>query len=229
MSFWDWFRFYAAGNFYFWWIAFIAVSAVGYPFLRAFRLWQSKRRFLQSQSARLENPQNAEVRFQLANLYAEGRSWRKAEEQARESVRVAKENPLYEGAVPYHFLLLFGRALYERKNYDEAADAFRQALEAKAERGVADARFGLGKTLYRRGDAAKAVDALRTSIEENQSNLEAYFRLAQAAAALGRPRDVDWARAEFRRVARSLPRFAGRRRFRWRLAFFLFPLMRHLA
>lgn len=229
MSFWDWFRFYAAGNIYFWWIAFIAASSLLYPLVRRFRLWQSRRRFLESQSARLENPQNADVRFQLANLYAVGGSWRRAEEHARDAVRVASENPLYEGRVPYHFLLLLGQALHQRRKYDEAADAFRRALEAPAERGVADARFGLGKTLLRRGDAAEAMDVLRMAIDENQSNLEAYFRLAQAAAVLGRAADADWARTEFRKVARSLPRFAGRRRFRWRLAFFLFPIVRHLA
>jgi tetratricopeptide (TPR) repeat protein len=229
MSFGDWFRYYCLGNLYFWWVAFIATSTVAYPFIRQFRLWQSKRRFMESQSARLSNPQNADVRFQLANLYAEGGSWRRASEHAREAVRVAGENPLYDGQVPYHFLLLLGQALYHRGVFGESVDAFERALQAKAERGHADARFGLGKALYRKGDAAKAADAYRRSIEENQSNLEAYFRLAQAAAALGKDSEVQVAIEEFRRVAASLPRFAGKRRFRWRIAFLLFPITRRLA
>jgi tetratricopeptide (TPR) repeat protein len=229
VSFWDWFRYYAAGNIYFWWIAFIVVSSLLYPVVRRFRLWQSKRRFMERQSARLGNPQNADVRFQLAHLYAEGGHWRRTEEHIRDAVRVAQENPLYEGRIPYHFLLLMGEALYHRRKYDEAVDAFRRALEAPAERGVADARFGLGKAYFRRGDGEKAVETLRIAIEENQSNLEGYFRLAQAAAFLGRFREVDWARTEFRQVARSLPRFAGRRRLRWRLAFLLFPITRHVT
>lgn len=228
MSFWDWLRFYALYNFYFWWIALAALSAAAYPILRRLRLWQSKRRFMESQSARLENPQNADVRFQLANVYAEGGSWKRAESHAREAVRVAKENPLYEGKVPYHFLLLHGQALERRGRFGEAADAFREALLAKAERGHGDARFGLGKALLRAGEPGKALDVLRQAIGENQSNLEAYFRLSQAAAMLGREAEATSARAEFRRVARSLPRFAGRRRFRWRLAFFFFPLTRHV-
>jgi tetratricopeptide (TPR) repeat protein len=229
MSFGDWFRYYFLGNFFFWWIAFAAASTLAYPFIRRFRLWQSKRRFMESQSARLANPQNADVRFQLANVYAEGGSWRRASEHAREAVRVARENPLYDGHVPYHFLLLLGQALYHRGLFGEAVDSFQQALEAKAERGYADARFGLGKALYRGGDAARAIEAYRRSIEENQSNLEAYFRLAQAAAALGRDSDAGVAREEFRHVAASLPRFAGKQRFRWRFAFLLFPITRRLA
>jgi tetratricopeptide (TPR) repeat protein len=229
MSFGDWFRYYCLGNLFFWWVAFVVVSTVAYPFVRQFRLWQSKRRFMESQSARMENPQNADVRFQLATLYAGGKSWRRAAEHARDAVRVAGENPLYDGRIPYHFLLLLGQALYHRGLFAESVEAFHRALQAKAERGYADARFGLGKALYRKGEAAGAIDAYRRSIVENQSNLEAYFRLAQASAALGKDSDVDVARAEFRRVAASLPRFAGKRRFRWRLAFLLFPILRRLA
>ncbi len=229
MSFWDWFSVYCLGNFYFWWIAFLAVSSFSYPVIRRLRLWQSKRRFMEAQSARLANPQNADVRFQLANLYAEGGSWRRAEEHAREAVRVALENPLFEGRVPYHFLLLLGQALCARRRYGEAAEVFQRALGAKAERGHGDARFGLGKALFRLGQPEKAVDAFRQAVEENQSVLEIYFRIAQAAAQLGREAEVESARAEFRRVAATLPRFAGRQRFRWRLAFWLFPVTRHLA
>jgi tetratricopeptide (TPR) repeat protein len=229
MSFGDWFRYYCLGNLYFWWVAFVAASTVAYPFIRRFRLWQSRRRFMESQSVRLANPQNADVRFQLANLYAEGGSWGRASEHAREAVRVAGENPLYDGQVPYHFLLLLGQALYHRGLFGESVQILQQALQVKAERGYADARFGLGKARYRKGEAAMATEAYRLSIEENQSNLEAYFRLAQVAADLGKDSDVGAAREEFRRVAASLPRFAGRRRFRWRMAFLFFPITRRLA
>ena len=229
MSFWQWFSVYCLGNLFFWWVAFIAISVISYPLVRRFRLWRSKVRFMEAQSARLANPQNADVRFQLAHLHAEGGSWRRAEEHARDAVRVAGENPLFEGQVPYHYLLLLGQALYRRARYGEAVEAFVKAIEAKAERGHGDAKFGLGKALFRKGEPAKAVDAYRQALEENQSVLEVYFRLAQAAAALGKESEVESARAEFRRVAATLPRFAGRQRFRWRLAFFFFPLARHLA
>src|SRR5262252_9342397 len=122
MSLWEWFTTYFMGTTTFWLIVILVVSGmsgVSFPFVRQVRLWQSKRQFLAAQSAKLENPQNADVRFQLANLYAEGGGWRRAEEHAREAVRVARENPLYEGQVPYHYLLLWGQSLYHRRRYDE--------------------------------------------------------------------------------------------------------------
>lgn len=232
MSFWDWLTTVAFSNPYFWLIAIVAIagmSGASFPFVRQIRLWQSRRRFRAAQSALLANPQNADVRFQLANLYAEGGSWRRALEHARDAVRVAQENPLFEGKVPYHYLLLLGQALYHRGLPAEAAEAFRKAIGARADRGHGDARFGLGKALFRMGETEKAVEAYRETLEENQSDLEVYFRLAQAAAALGREAECESARAEFRRVAATLPRFAGRHRFLWRLAFFFFPITRRLA
>jgi tetratricopeptide (TPR) repeat protein len=217
------------GNLFFWWIVFVAGVAAGVPFVRRFRLWQAKRRFIESQGAKLQNPQNADARFQLASIHAEGRSWRRTLEYAEDAVRVAAENPLYEGKVPYHFLRLLGEARCRRGRLDEAIDAFRRAMEAKSELGHGDAIFGLGCALLRKKDFAGAVERLKEAVRENGSNLEGYFRWAQAAAALGKPEEVAEARRQFRDVARSLPRFARQRRFRWRLAFFLFPLTRHLA
>ncbi len=217
------------GNLFFWWIVLIAVVAAGVPVVRRFRLWQAKRRFIESQGAKLQNPQNADARFQLATLFAEGGSWRRAAEYAAEAVRVASENPLYEGQVPYHFLRLLGEALYRRGRLEESIDAFRRALRAKSELGHAEAVFGLGRALLRKGEAGEALERLKDAVRENGSILEAYFRWAQAGAVLGKPEEVAEARRQFREVARALPRFAKQGRFRWRLAFFLFPLSRHLA
>lgn len=228
-SFWDWFRYGCLTNIFFWWIVLIALVTVGYPFVRLFRTWQARRRFIRGQGAQLRNPQNAEARFQLADIFARGGRWRRALEYAREAVRVAGENPLYEGQVPYHFLLLLGEALCRTRRYDEARDTYERALRAKSDLGHTEARFGLGRALYRRGETARALDCYRQVVRENESNLEAYFRLAQAAARLGKGEEAASARAEFRRVASSLPRFAGRNRLRWRLAFWLFPLARRIV
>jgi tetratricopeptide (TPR) repeat protein len=217
------------GNLFFWWLVFIAVVAAGVPVARRFRLWQAKRRFIESQGARLQNPQNADARFQLATIYAEGRSWRRAAEYAAEAVRVAGENPLYEGQIPYHFLRLLGETLYRRGRYEEALDAFQRALGAKSELGHGDAIFGLGLTHLRRKEHALALSRLKEAVRENGSQLEAYFRWAQVAAALDQPDEVAEARRQFGEVARSLPRFAKQRKVRWRLGFLLFPLTRHLA
>jgi tetratricopeptide (TPR) repeat protein len=228
MEWWSWLLYFLLGNWYTWPFIAAVVYAVASPFLRRFRLWQAKRRFIRSQGVKLENPQNADARFQLANIYAEGRSWRKAREYAQAAVKVAEENPLYEGQVPYHLLRLLGDCAYQRGLYDEAAAAYERALNAKAELGHGDARFGLGRTLLRRGELEKAFDTLNRSIEDNGSNLEGYFRLAQAAVALGRLKEAEQVKREFWRVAATLPAFAGKSRFRWRLAFVFFPITRSI-
>jgi tetratricopeptide (TPR) repeat protein len=229
MSSWDWFRYTLLHNWFFWWIAIVVLWAVAQPFVARVRLWLAKRRFIEVEGAKLLNPQNADARFQLANIYAEGRSWRRALEYASEAVRVATENPLYEGKIPYHFHRLLGDCLYRRGRLGEAVDAFRLALAAASQLGHGDARFGLGRTLLAKGEPAAAIDVLRESVRDNGSNLEAYFRWAQAAALLGNAEELEAARREFCAVARSLPRFARQKRLRWRLAFLFFPITRHLA
>src|ERR1700690_2758058 len=151
MEKWTWLL-YLFGNWYLWPVLGGILYAIASPFLRMFRLWKAKRRFIRSQGAKLQNPQNADARFQLANLYAEGGRWERARDYATEAVKVARENPLYEGQVPYHFLLLLGHSRYHRGDYAGAGQAYLEALAAKSDLGHADARFGLGRSLYRRGE-----------------------------------------------------------------------------
>jgi tetratricopeptide (TPR) repeat protein len=228
MGWWTWLL-YLLSNWYFWPFLGGILYAVAWPFIKAVRLWQIKRRFIRSQGAKLLNPQNADARFQLANIYAEGGSWTKARQYAQAAVKVAEENPLYEGQVPYHFLKLLGEASLRKGDVDASVQAFERALTAKSDLGHSEALFGLGKALYRKGDLAKSFDTLNKAIEDNSSNLEGYFRMAQAAMELGRPSHADQVKKEFWRVAASLPAFAGRHRFRWRLAFALFPITRYFV
>lgn len=227
MDWWPWL--YLLTNWYTWPFIIAFVYWVSWPVVRRVKLWQAKRRFIRSEGAKLENPQNADARFQLANIYAEGRSWSRALQYAQEAVRVAEENPLYERQVPYHFLRLLGDARFERREYAAAIEAYQRALGAKSDLGHGEAQFGLGNALYRKGETAKAFDALRRAVEDNASNLKGYFRLAQAATELGRHDDADKVKREFWRVAATLPRFAGRHRLRWRIAFLLFPLTRYIV
>jgi tetratricopeptide (TPR) repeat protein len=229
MSGWDWFRYTLLSNWFVWWIALVVGWVLLQPVMGRVRLWQAKRRFIESEGAKLQNPQNADARFQLANLYAEGRAWRRALEHAADAVRVAGENPLYEGKIPYHFLRLWGECLYRRGRFGEAVDVLRRALEARSELGHGEARFGLGRALLKKGEPGAAIDVLKEAVRDHGSNLEAYFRWAQAGALLGRAEEVEAARREFRAVAASLPRFVRQRRLRWRLAFLLFPIVRHVA
>jgi tetratricopeptide (TPR) repeat protein len=228
MGWWTWLL-YLLSNWYFWPFLGGILYAIAWPFIKSVRLWQIKRRFIRTQGARLENPQNADARFQLANIYAEGGSWTRALEYAQQAVKVAEENPLYEGQVPYHFLRLLGDASLRKGRTDLAIAAYQRALGAKSDLGHGEARFGLGKALYRKGELEKAFETLNQAIEDNSSNLEGYFRLAQAATELGRPDHADKVRKEFRRVALTLPSFAGRHRLRWRVAFLLFPLSRYFV
>jgi len=227
MDWWPW-LWYLLGNWYFWPVYGALLYGLASPFIRMVRLWQQKNRFIRSQGAKLQNPQNADARFQLANIYAENGRWKKALEYAQEAVKVAEENPLYEGQVPYHLMRLLGDAYYRRGRYDEAIAAYERALTVKSDLGYGEARFGLGRALYRKGELEKAFDVLNRAIEDNQSNLEGYFRLAQAATELGRFKEAEKVKAEFWRVAGLLPGFAGKKRLRWRAAFLIFPITRGL-
>jgi tetratricopeptide (TPR) repeat protein len=227
MGWWTWLL-YLLSNWYFWPFLGGIIYALAWPFIKAVRLWQIKRRFIRSQGVKLQNPQNADARFQLANIYAEGGSWTRALQYAQAAVKVAEENPLYEGQVPYHFLRLLGEASLRKGDPDAAVKAFERALSVKSDLGYSEARFGLGKALRRRGELEKAFTTLNQATEDNSSNLEGYFRLAQVATELGRPSHTDLVKKEFWRVAAMLPAFAGRHRLRWRLAFALFPITRFL-
>lgn len=228
MSFWDVERFLGLSPLL-WWFALLGLVALSYPLAFRFRHWQARRRFVESQGSKLLNPQNADARFQLASLYAEGRRWRKAAEFAGEAVRVAAENPLFEGRVPYSYLRLHGDALRMRGRLEEAAEAYERALTAKSDLGHADALFGLGVVRLRLGETEKAFGLLQRAVGENGSRLEGWFRLAQAADRLGRADEVEFARREFGATASSLPPFARQGRLRWRLAFLFWPLTRRLS
>src|SRR5678815_1592200 len=165
MGWWTWLL-YLLSNWYFWPFIGAVLYGAAWPFIKAFRLWQIKRRFIRSQGAKLLNPQNADARFQLANIYAEGKSWRRSLEYATEAVKVAEENPLYEGQVPYHFLRLMGDAQRRRGLYAEAAGTYERALEAKSDLGHGEARFGLGVSLQRTGQPERAFDVLNRAIED---------------------------------------------------------------
>jgi tetratricopeptide (TPR) repeat protein len=227
MERWTWLL-YLLTNWYTWPVLGGILYAIASPFVRRFRLWQAKTRFIRTQGAKLENPQNADARFQLANIYAEGGGYRQALEYAQSAVKVAEENPLYEGKVPYHMMRLLGDMYYRRRRYPEAIAAYQQSFQAKSDLGYGEARFGMGLALYRSGELEKAFDVLNRSIEDNASNLEGYFRLAQAAVELGRLKEADQVKREFWRVAAQLPAFAGKHRMRWRLAFVFFPFTRGL-
>lgn len=213
------------GTIFGWWVLFVGAFVLSMPFLNRYRAWLAKRRFMRAQGQKFANPQNADARFQLAEIYLQAGRHRPAEAYAREAVSIASTNPVYDG-VPYAYLRALGQALYGRRRYAEATDAFQRALKAKSELGYFDALIGLAKARYRAGDVKKAFEFARHAVAEQESHLEGYFRWAQAAARLRRPDDVRAARDRFWKVALNQPRYARQRRIWWRLAFIAFPISR---
>jgi Tfp pilus assembly protein PilF len=217
------------GTIFGWWILLILAFTIAAPFLGRYRAWLAKRRFMAAQGQKFSNPQNADARYQLAEIYLEAGRWKQAHMYARDAVAIAQSNPLFEGAIPYLYLRALGQALYGQRRYADAVDAFERALKAKSERGYVDALLGMSKARYRMGKAGEALEFAKHAVAEETSNLEAYFRWAQAAAKMGRAAEVAEARERFWRTALKLPRYARQRRMWWRLAFATFPLSRLLG
>ncbi len=217
------------GTIFGWWILLILAFTIAAPFLGRYRAWLAKRRFMAAQGQRFSNPQNADARYQLAEIYLEAGRWKQAHRYAYDAVAIAQTNPLFDGAVPYLYLRALGQALYGQRRYAEAVDAFDRALKAKSERGYVDALLGMSKARYRLGKTGEALEFAKHAAAEEESNLEAYFRWAQSAAKMGRAAEVAEARNRFWRVALKLPRYARQRRMWWRLAFATFPIARFLG
>ncbi len=211
-----------------WWILFLLGATAAAGLASAWRGWRRRARWHAMNRIRLENPGNAEVRFEIATMHAEARRWRRAEEFAAEAAAIAKDNPSY-GQVPHKFLRLRADALYGQGRWAEAAEAYRKSLEVRYDAGYDAALLGVARSEYRAGRPAEAFEFARHALDENSSLLEAWFRRAQAAAALGRDADVEEARQGFHRVAALLPPFGKHRRFRWKLAFAFFGLARRIA
>lgn len=217
------------GSIFGWWILFIIGAVIVGALRHRVRAWVRSRRYMGAQASKLANPQNADVRMGLAEIYLQGRRWKKAERYAREAIATAKDNPLYDGRIPYAFHTSLATALYGRRRYAEAEASFRDALASPSQTGYHEALLGLAKSLYRLKRCEEALDFARHAANENTSSLETYFRWAQAAAALGRGDEVGEARRRFHETARALPPFSRERRLRFRLAFAFFGLARRVG
>ncbi|MBI4564921.1 MAG: hypothetical protein HY716_09550 [Planctomycetes bacterium] len=216
------------GSIFGWWILFLLLGGTAAGIASLVRKWNRRRRFVAAQRARLSNPQDAEVRFGLATICAEGRKWKKALRFIEEAISIAREDPRYNH-VPYRFFKLRGDALYGLKRWKAASEAYREALAVSSDAGYEGALLGVARSEYRAGRLSEALAYSRHAVEENESLLEAYFRWAQAAAAAGNPAEQREAGRRFRAVVSSLPRFVRQRRLWWRLAFSFFPVSRRIA
>jgi tetratricopeptide (TPR) repeat protein len=85
-------------------------------------------------------------------------------------------------------LIMQGRRAYEAGQFDEAADAFRRALNAAP--ASATARVNLGLALAQRGRAADAIEQFEAALRLDADNLEAHAGLGVVLARQGRDREA---------------------------------------
>ncbi|MHC4605905.1 MAG: tetratricopeptide repeat protein [Planctomycetota bacterium] len=209
------------------WFAIVVLAVISVPFARFFGMLRERRKLIRSEGAKFANPQNAEARYRLAAICFRGHRYRKAEGLVREALEIAGKSPVYK-SVPHRFHVLLGDVHFRRKRYGEAVEAYERALAAPSDMGYGDVYLGLGRCSLRAGEPEKALEWLEKSLKERTSYLETYFRIAQAAAVLGRKDRIREARRQFSETAANIPRFARQKKFRWRLAFWFFPFFRHL-
>jgi tetratricopeptide (TPR) repeat protein len=216
------------GSIFGWWILFLIGMSLIAVLRSGYRKWLRHRRAMAANLARLSDPGNAESRFALAQVYAEGRRWKSALTLVDEAIAIARVDSRYNH-VPHRFLRLKADALYGTSEWIPARDAYHEALNVPSDTGYADALLGVARSELRAGHWKEAVEFSRHAIGEHESRLEAYFRWAQAASAGGDGAETARARAEFRRVAAMLPPFARQRRMWWRFAFLTFPIARRIG
>ncbi|HXW07723.1 MAG TPA: FG-GAP-like repeat-containing protein [Vicinamibacterales bacterium] len=99
-----------------------------------------------------------------------------------------------------------GVARLEQYNYQDAAGAFRQALDLDSSLQVA--RVNLAIALLYAGNAEEALATAQAALEESRDVLQAYYVAGLAARALG---DAETALKAFERVAGADPADAGSR------------------
>jgi tetratricopeptide (TPR) repeat protein len=182
-------------------------------------------RFRRDREAELANPANADARYQLALIWAEGGRPRKAEPLLAEAIRLTHDNPAYDG-VPHRYLRLQGDVLLALGRPAEAAEAYLASLKRPSELGYGDSYFGLGRAFQMQGRAEEALGWFQQAHRENGSRLETYFRMAQLAGALGRAGEERAAIDEFHATVRHLPRDTRERRLYWRIRFALRAIAR---
>lgn len=93
--------------------------------------------------------------------------------------------------------MILGRRAYEAGQFDDAAAAFRKAVEAAPS--SAAARVGLGMALAQRGDSAGATEQLEAALRLDAGNTTAHASLGLVMERLGRDREaVEHLQAAFR-------------------------------
>lgn len=205
------------GGYGLWCLVFFGVALLA-PLGAVLRRRAKEGAFRRAREQDLANPQNAEARHLLARIYADHGRAAKARGLLDEALRIAAESPLYD-ETPYRFRLLDAQLLERAKFLREAAAAYEAALKLKSDTGYDAAELGLARVAALRKDWLAAREWAKRAITSTSAALEAYFRWAQAARALGEREEAREARRGFDEAVRLMPRWVRQRRFYWRLRF----------
>ena len=205
----------------------VLIIVISAPVVRFLNFLRERNRFLRNEAANLANPQNADARLQLARIYCRRGRYRKALPYVEEAMKVAEENPLYD-EIPPSFHRLHGDILFGMRRYAKAEEAFNETLQLGKDVEFGEIYLRLGRCALRQRKYEDALQWFQRSVKERSSYLETYFRIAQAAAKLGRRDEIRKAKEDFSRVAANLPKFVKQSPFKWRLAFVTFPFSRRL-
>src|SRR5688572_29599509 len=138
------------GTIFGWWILFLIAASLFGVLRAAIRKWSRHRRAMAANTARLADPRNAESRFALAQVYAEGRKWKRALALIDEAIDIARSDSRYNH-VPHRFLRLKADSQYGLREWSAAAAAYHEALKVQSDAGYSDALLGVARSELRAG------------------------------------------------------------------------------
>lgn len=153
------------------------------------------------------NPANVTARRDLARIFVERGLPRKALgllEEARK--RAPKQADLW---------LLTGMAHLRAGHAEAALEPLREAIECDARVGFGEPYRVAGEAFRKLGQYEQAENAFEHYLDVNSSSVEAWFRIYQARAALGRKDDARAALHELFSTWRQLPDVHRRRHLWW--------------
>ena len=176
-----------------------------------------RRSFLRSQQSALMNPRDANARYQLGLIYLKGKKYKGAERYFNESVDIDNTNP------EYYFVL--GKTLQYRKKFQDAIEAYLQALSLDKHKGYGDIQLGLGNCYFGLKKLSDARVWFEKAIESNTSLAESYFKLALTCEKLGDRNKIKSLLQECKSVSSHSPAFLKSRNRKWGYYASIYPLV----
>lgn len=160
-------------NFVFsYWGILLLILLVGPWVAEKIRFHQRRSDFLQHQKSNLINPNDADARFQLARLYADGKRWGPASRYFREAIEIYERR----GDVPFDKLYLgLASSLYKQGRFDDAISNSLRAVEVSERGTYGEAPLLLALAYRKKGDKVKASEWAEKASKENGTLSEAFY------------------------------------------------------